>query len=231
MENFDEQEQMLMKQLEIVREKKKHQTQLKTMEDKLVRMTETIDNKKTILQRLLDEISELESDRVDFIEEISFYKTKYINKPVEQIPEPVVENNVEPLSTFESTKNMTHTELDDFKFWNKSVEVNMNEVQVGDYIQFYKNRDSYIGKVSRKTDKTIFIYPVKNSDCALSGNLSLHYDWKVNGYNERSYDYYYHNINNDNHLIKTEVKTSIKPQKIRKATNNFIFVKEFDWGA
>lgn len=136
--------------------------------------------------------------------------------------------NTNNLTSFELTKNMSHTELDDNSFWNKSIEINMNEVQVGDYIQFYKNRSyiAYIGKVSRKTNKTIFIYPIINSD----SNLSLHYDWKINGYNERSYDYYYHNINDDNHLNDIEVKILIKPLTIRKAINNFIFVKEFDWG-
>lgn len=102
MENFEEQERLLLEQLEMVRAKKAQQTQLLKMETKLNEMTETIKLKRTQLQQLQDEICQMENDRVDLKEEIKFYKSKYINKPVEPVivvpepePEPIIEEDEE----------------------------------------------------------------------------------------------------------------------------------------
>jgi hypothetical protein len=132
----------------------------------------------------------------------------------------------DPLISFEASKQLTHTELDKFSLYKRGVEVNMNELQVGDYIETHTKYRSIYGRISRKTNKTIFLKKIINSNA----NLSLHYDKKINDHNDISYDYYYVNIHTEDNLSTDETKIAIKPEKIYKAIDNFIVIKEFDWG-
>jgi hypothetical protein len=243
MENLDLQEQQLLEQLNIVRQKKQQQQYQQQLKDKLNEkelLLQTLDDdiksKKDIYFKLQNEIPLLEYDRCDLRQEIKDIKNQLkepipepvvneiINEPVIIEPEPIVENNQDPLITFESSKQLSHNELDGLRFWDRSIETNMSDLQVGDYIYIY-GKTSY-GKITRKTDKTIFYKSCIKDD----SNKVLHYDWKINGYNERSYTYYYFNINTGNNLSTGESKISIKG-KIRKAINNFILVNEYDWRA
>lgn len=252
MENLDLQEQQLLEQLNIVRQKKQlqqSQQQLKTkLEEKeqlLSIMDDEIKTKRELYFKLQNELPIMENERIDLNLEIKDIKKQLkeiipnpqpiVNEIINEIP-PIVINEPEPIQqviiqdpliTFQSSKQLLHNQLDKLGFWERSIEVNMDELQVGDYIIHYgKYSSTSYGKITRMTNKTIFFKTCINND----SNLSLHYDWKINGYNERSYDYYYHNINTDDNLSTTETKISIKNYKIRKAINNFIIIKEFDWG-
>jgi hypothetical protein len=250
MENLDFEEQQLLEQLNIVRQKKQLKQSQQQLKDKLNEkelLLQTLDDdiksKKEIYFKLQNEIPLLENDRVDLHQEIKDIKkllkeiqpipivNEIINEPIvnEIINEPILQPIViqDPLQSFESSKQLTHNELDNLKFWYRSIETNMSDLQIGDYISIYgKYHKTTYGKITRKTDKTIFYVSCISNE----SNKLLHYDWKINGYNERSYDYYYFNINTGNNLSTSEGKISIKGT-IRKAINNFILVDEFDWGA
>jgi hypothetical protein len=242
MENFEEQEQILLEQLNALRQKKQQQQSQQHLKDKLVEkevLLQTLDDdiksKKEIYFKLQNEIPLLENDRCDLHQEIKDIK-KQLKEPVvipipvveviEPIPEPVVIQD--PLHSFESSKQLTHQQLDKLGMYERSIEVNMCDLQVGDFILTYTKYSKIYGRVSRRTNKTIFIQKVEKNDA----NLSLHYDWKINGQKERTYDYYYFNINLEGNVSTEEIKMTIKEGKaVKKAIKNFVVCKEFDWGA
>ena len=255
MENFEEQELELLKQLEIVRAKKQQQSQLQKQNELTQKLNETqllldeLDNnikaKKEIYYKLQNEIPILENDRVDLLEVIRDIKKEL--KPMEQKPqsilklEPVIIPEPEPIieeqqpiiignmDTFESSKLLSHTELDTYKFWNKSQMVDANTLQVGDYIYInhhkYAGDRGYYGMITRMTEKTIFYKMLNNND----NNKILHYDWKNNGYLCYSYDYYFYDITKKDNLGNKEGKIALKGN-FRKANSNFVDVYEMDWG-
>jgi len=130
----------------------------------------------------------------------------------------------DPLITFESATQLSHNELGELNFFNRSEKISMSELQPGDYA--YINYHRYAGDIgqyaliTRKTDKTLFFKYCYNDN----NNKILHYEC-----NGCSYDYYYFNITNNNNIANNERKIKIKGTTY-KATNNFIIVDKNDWG-
>jgi hypothetical protein len=251
MENLDFEEQQLLEQLNIVRQKKeqqKYQINLKAVlmdkQRELTELEDIIKEKKIIYFQLQNEIPELENTKVDLKNEIRELQKQLIvdNKPepvvetepiVEPEPEPIVEEQSN-LDNIINAKRLSHSQLDKMRFWDNvyNQKIQMNQIQVGDVV--YLNRNRYAGEkgfiayITRKTDKTLFYKYIKKDE----SNKILHYDWIHNGYRERSYDYYFVDLQNINNYIDgCECKVSIKNSHTLKAIQNFVIVDEFDWGA
>jgi hypothetical protein len=245
MENLDLQEQQLLEQLNIVRKKKETQKKqfdlqklITEQEQKLNALEDNIKSKKAIYYQLQKEIPDLEYDMVMLKDEIKQLKNNLepiveIQPIVEEIvlPEPIIEEEAN-LNNMTNAKRLSHNELNDMKFWSNGFhqDIQMNQIQVGDVVFLCKKGygRGFIAYITRKTDKTLF-YKCFKTDAS---NKILHYDWKINGYNERSYTYYLVDLQNiNNYLAEGEGKISIKNGKTMKATKNFVLVDELDWGA
>jgi hypothetical protein len=104
----------------------------------------------------------------------------------------------------------------------------MRDAQIGDIIRIYPTKGfgpAYV-KITRKTAHNLFYKSMLTNDL----NLVLKYDWKINGYLERSYEYWLIDINSINNTEGSESKIAIKNKTVDKAINNFIKIYEFDWG-
>jgi hypothetical protein len=127
--------------------------------------------------------------------------------------------NIDPLFSFESAKQLSCEELDNLSINEKSIEVNMDELQVGDYIQTYSSKHSYkpiIKMVSRKTKFNIFLRGIEINFISSSPKSDCF-----------SYNYYYVNIHKQS-CWPRERKVLIKNEKIKKAIDNFIAIECFD---
>jgi hypothetical protein len=130
----------------------------------------------------------------------------------------------DPLFSYKSAKKLSCEELHNLSIKDKSIEVNMDELQVGDYIEFSEYRMDYYYMVSRRTKSYIFLHGVPTSNFFIStapedmGGLI--------------YSYFYVNIKKDKTRSKVQFdkKMKIKNQKITKAIDNFIAIECFDMG-
>ena len=133
---------------------------------------------------------------------------------------------LDPLCSYESAKHLSTDELHKLSIneKEKGIEVNMDELQVGDYIETYNSYKFTIKRISRKTNKCIFVKELLTDD---NYNFISTAPETMGG---SIYSYYYVNIHTENHLSSNETKILIKSEKIKKAIDNFIIITEFDMG-
>lgn len=140
----------------------------------------------------------------------------------------------DPLINFKASKQLTHTELNNLDFYNRSVEINVVDVKIGDYIKVYTKKETIIGRVGRKTDKTFFINPIVCNDA----NRCHIFKFMVglnNQHLDSIYNYYFINVIDNHNITNTEIKVLIKTVggssgKIKKVDKNFIEAKVWDLG-
>jgi len=232
MENFDEQEKMLLEQLNIIRQKKEQQKkqqekeirkneilgQIKENDEQIYKLEHQVLKLKLKNSLLQDDLGNLNIEEIPIIEQ---------PEPIIEQPEPIIEQ-VQEL-TLDYARQLTHTQLDKLTLCYNNVEINMSDAQIGDIIRIYPGKGfgaQYV-KITRKTNHNLFYKNLITNDL----NFVLKYDWIINGYNERSYNYWLIDINNMNNIDGSESKIAIKNKTVDKAIRNFIKTYEFDWGA
>lgn len=132
----------------------------------------------------------------------------------------------DPLINFKSAKKLTAIELDKLDFNNRSFEINVADVKVGDYIRVYTKKEIIIGRVKRMTDKTFFLNSIDFDDL----NLCHKFNFMVGTNNDflNSIHYYYFiNVIDNQNISNKEIKVLIKSAggssgKIDKIDKNFI---------
>ena len=229
-ENFDEQEKNLLEQLNIIRQKKEQQ---KKEQQKEIRKNEILglikENDEQIynLEHQVLKLKLKNSLLQDELGNLNIEEIPIIEQPVIEQPELIIEQ-VQEL-TLDYARQLTHTQLDKLTLCYNQVEINMCDAQIGDIIRIYPGRGfgvQYV-KVTRKTHHNLFYKNLITNDL----NLVLKYDWMINGYCERTYNYWLIDINNMNNVEGAESKIAIKNKTVDKAIRNFIKTYEFDWGA
>lgn len=145
---------------------------------------------------------------------------------------PLIKEDI--LINFQASKKLTHNELDELKFHNRSIEVDVGDIKVGDYIRVYTKRGIITGKVGRKTDKTFFINPIVCNDA----NLCHKFNFMVGldkQYIDSIYNYFFINVIDNHNISNEEIKVLIKTAggssgKIKKVDKNFIEKTVWDLG-
>jgi hypothetical protein len=140
----------------------------------------------------------------------------------------------DPLFNFKASKQLKHNELDELEFYNRSFEINVVDVKVGDYIKVYSKKEVIIGRVKRMTAKTFFINPIVCNDA----NNCHTFNFMVginNQHLDSIYNYYFINVIDNHNITNEEIKVLIKnvdgsSGKIKKVDKNFIKKIVWDFG-
>ena len=145
---------------------------------------------------------------------------------------PLIKEDI--LINFQASKKLTHNELDEFKFHNRSIEVDVGDIKVGDYIRGFTKGHCIYGRVGRKTDKTFFINPIVCNDANKCHTFTLMCG-NDKQYVDSIYTYYFINVIDNHNISKNEIKVLIKcaggsKGKILKCVNNFIDMSLWDLG-
>jgi hypothetical protein len=165
------------------------------------------------LEEMLIQYTQLKNDNI-------LDRDLWINKLKEEKEKSIIIED--PLISFAASKVLSHNELDNLRFTDRNIYVNVCDLKIGDYIEAYYKNDIVIGRISRRTDKTLFINTIKQSDT----NESCEYKFMYGNNDEYLHsicNYYYINIIDNQNISNIEIKIFIKNvKKFRKATNNFI---------
>jgi len=119
-----------------------------------------------------------------------------------------------------TAKTLTLDELRETTYLTNSESVEQDNINVGDYVYFYKSRTGAwgkptIGRVSRRTTKTIWINEIKAN---LNNKIRYCND---NRYFDVTHEIHYYNISERINIESTETKTTANNSNLYKITNNF----------
>ena len=144
----------------------------------------------------------------------------WINKLKEEKDKSIIIED--PLISFIASKQLKHNELDNLRFTDRNIYIDVCDLKIGDYIEAYFKKKLVIGRVSRRTDKTLFINTINHSDTNECCEYKFMYG-ENDKYLHSICNYYYINIIDNQNISNIEIKILIKNvKKFRKATNNFI---------
>lgn len=120
-----------------------------------------------------------------------------------------------------TASSLSLSELKKTKYINFTSDT--TNIDVGDYVCYYTKHSPIIGRVSRRTAKTIWINeitPKLNNRIRYCNDTEFH---------DVTHEIYYWNINERINISSTEIKTTLSNKTLSKITNNFTVWHSVDY--